>query len=101
MSFVRENTVTATRKEHRCDVCHQTIPVGSEVVRWAGKIDGDFNTATYHTDCREAEVAFNREHGLGGCDWASLAYDREMEDDEWLVGAFPAVANRLGIVRLP
>jgi hypothetical protein len=98
---MRDQRVACTRKEHRCDTCEQVIPIGSPAVHWVGVQEGHLQRASHHEDCREAEVAFNREYGLSGDDWASIAFDREPEDDAWLLKSFPAVAERLGIVAIP
>lgn len=97
MSFANETTIRATRKDHRCDACNKTIPTGSAAVRWSGVSDGEFMTADYHSDCREAEIHLNGLYGCQGDEWIGLR-DREREDHAWLLTDFPEVAARLGIV---
>lgn len=99
MSFASEHAIKAVRKRHRCDGCNRHIEVGSPATRWAGMTDGDFGTAIYHPECRDAEVAYNYD-ALGyqyGNDWWPL-YDIEREDWPWLREAHPAVADRMNIL---
>lgn len=95
MSFFSETTVKAVRKRHRCDGCGWPIEIGEAATRWAGVTDGDFAALVFHPDCREAEIALNRDV-LNYCrdEWVGLC-DIEREDVAWLQGAFPAVAARL------
>lgn len=96
MDFYQEGTISSVRKARPCGVCNITINAGEPATKFAGRIDGDFVAETFHPDCREAEVAFNRET-LDG-EWYSLRYDRcSQGDDTWIVKDFPAVAQRLGI----
>lgn len=95
MSFNRNWTVKATRKPTICTACMQRIPAGSTVEKWAGMSDGEFYTASYHTDCRAAEIALNELLGTYPDEWQPLA-DIDSEDVPWLVETFPAVAARKG-----
>ena len=99
MGFVNERTVKSVRKAGQCDGCNTTVNVGEAAVRWAGTTDGDFNTALYHPECREAEVALNRERRTGFYpdDWMGLSRDMEWDDHPWLLAKHPAVAARMGI----
>jgi hypothetical protein len=96
MSFVREEIVKSTRKLHRCFTCRRDIQIGSTAVRWSGMSDGEFMSAIYHSDCREAELRLNALYGTSSNEWMSL-YNHESEDEAWLIDEFPAVADRLGI----
>lgn len=97
MSFVSETKVKAVRKRHRCDGCGQHIDIGQPATRWAGLADGDFGTAIFHPECREAEVALNHKNDWRwGDDWWRLC-DMEREDREWLIEERPIVAERMGI----
>lgn len=96
MTFVSERTVKAVRKRHRCDGCGRHIEAGQSATRWAGLTDGDFNTAIYHPDCREAELAMNALIGTQyGDEWWPLS-EIETDDRPWLIETFPAVAARMG-----
>lgn len=98
MSFVNEREIKAIRKPRRCDGCSVKIEAGESAIGWAGTVDGDFITATYHPDCRKAEIALNSLHGNGWADdWMSLCTDLEWEDHPWLLEEYPAVAARMGI----
>lgn len=71
MGFASETT-HRTRKQRRCDSCLQMIEIGEPYVRWVGVTDGDFGTAPFHPDCREAEIKVNRELLAFDDEWASL-----------------------------
>lgn len=94
MSFVREYAVKAVRKPHRCDGCGRRIEPGGPAQRWVGMTDGEFGSAIYHPDCREAEVDLNQIKDCWGDDWFSL---REIDDEDrpWLLEEYPAVAARM------
>ena len=97
MAFASETTVKAVRKRHRCDGCNRFIEIGEPATRWSGMTDGDFAAVIYHPDCRQAEVDMNL-HIMGhqyGDDWCGLS-DIEDEDRPWLLGSYPAVAERMG-----
>jgi len=97
MTFVNERTIKAVRKSRRCDGCSTMINVGDEAIGWAGAVDGDFSTATFHTDCRNAEIGLNRAHGTGWSDdWMGLG-DMEDDDHPWLLAKHPIVAARMSI----
>lgn len=94
MTFVRENTVKAVRKPHRCTGCYATIEVGERAVRWNGMTDGYFSSAIYHPDCRAAEIDLNKLHGTWAPDeWLPLN-DLDSEDRDWLAAEYPAVFAR-------
>jgi hypothetical protein len=98
VSFAKETKIKAVRKPYRCDGCHKRLAVGEPATRWAGMTEGEFGTAIYHPDCREAEVDLNNDI-LGwqwGDDWLPL-YEIDREDWLWLTGAYPAVAARMRI----
>lgn len=89
MSFVNERAVSAIRKAGLCDGCSTSVTVGSQAVRWAGLTpDGDFNTALYHPECRNAEVALNRLHDTDADEWIGLG-EIEREDHAWLTEEHP------------
>jgi hypothetical protein len=102
VSFTREHAIKSVRKARRCDGCGVRINVGEPAMGWAGLTDGDFGTATYHPECRNAEVALNGLHDwFPGDDWIPLS-DCDGEDRPWLAAEHPVVAARMGIAaRLP
>lgn len=51
-------SVSKARKEHRCEECHQVIPVGSYYQKVAGKYDGDFFSIKTCMVCAEIRNAF-------------------------------------------
>lgn len=101
MGFVSETTVKSVRKRHRCDGCGHHIEIGEPAVRCAGMTDGEFSTATYHPDCRKAEIALNDLYETHWSDdWMSLR-DFDLEDSAWLIEGHPTVAARLGLIEPP
>jgi hypothetical protein len=82
------------RKRHKCCACETWVKPGERYVRWAGLCDGEFSTAVYHCDCREAEIAFNKICDIG--EWVNLG-DMESDDHDWLIDAHPSVAQRFGL----
>jgi len=97
MAFYRETPVKAIRKPRSCIACHRTIEVGHPALDCAGYYEGDFWSATYHAECREAEVALNKVYDLPGGEWVNLGSDMDWEDWPWLIEKFPTVAERMGI----
>ncbi len=95
MSFAREYPVKAIRKPRRCVGCGKMLIAGSPAVEWVGMSDGEFATATYHPDCREAEIALNNNAGGSWDEWYSLLNDRDTDDEAWLRTDFPSVAERI------
>lgn len=100
--FTREQSITATRKAHRCLCCHSQIEAGSPANYFAQKYDGDFHSGHMHPDCRDAEVQWNHLQDAWGDDWNPLDTIKESDNAEldcaWLAKNFPAVAARLGIL---
>lgn len=94
--FGIERTVVRTRKRNTCDGCRREIEVGSSAKRWAGKVDGEFHHIIMHPDCRKAEIAFNAMIGSDADTWWPLS-QIDAEDVDWLRGAFPKVAIRMGL----
>jgi hypothetical protein len=94
MGFISERRVAAVRKARLCDVCYVMIETGQTAINWAGMVDGDFATSTFHPDCREAEVALNVAAGSHGDEWYLLR-DEEAKDCEWLLDEFPDVYDRM------
>lgn len=100
VTFYRENAIKAVRKPRQCNGCGHKVEVGSPALDYAGHADGDFWSATYHVDCRKAEVDLNDLHGTSYVgEWMNLSADMEWEDWPWLVDNFPAVAERMGITK--
>ena len=97
MSFCREDPVKAVRKQHRCDACGSAIAMGRPAVRWVGMSDGDFGSAIYHPDCREAEIELNRKAGGNWDEWYRLE-DEPRRELTWLWRDYPAVAARFGVL---
>jgi len=96
IEFSSEYTVKATKKEHKCGICGQTIDKGQAAVRWSSKQDGEFMSYIWHTDCREAEIALNKLYDSDWDDWSTVTYDMQREDLPWLKAEFPKVFERLG-----
>lgn len=97
MSFYRETVVAAVRKPRSCYGCCRQIETGEPAVNCAGKYDGEFWSATYHDDCRKAEIALNDLHDTYPDEWMNLGADMEWEDWPWLIEKFPDVAARMNI----
>ncbi len=64
--FSRQRDVKKTRKVHPCEACERPIAKGSKATYFAGTFEGDFYSAHYHPDCREAENAWNAAAGFSG-----------------------------------
>ena len=96
MSFYRETHVKAVRKARPCIGCGRRIEVGSPALDASGHYDGEFWAATYHVECRAAEIALNSLHGLYHDEWMALS-DIEWDDWDWLLVEYPVVAARMGI----
>lgn len=96
MSFYRERLAKAIRKARQCCGCGQIINVGQPALDCAGHYEGDFWAATYHPDCRAAEIEINNLHGTS--EWMTLD---EMESDDWpwLLEEHPIVAARMNITQ--
>lgn len=95
MTILSETRVKATRKQHQCDACLQSIVKGSPAVRWSGISDGEFQSGIFHPDCREAELALNDCLGwYPGDDWTPL-HNIESDDLLWLEQEHPTVFARM------
>lgn len=96
MSFISERNVKAVRKARYCGGCGKMVAVGSAAIVWAGVVDGDFHTNTYHPECRAAELALNDLQGWRGPsdDWTML-HEVETDDYVWLAQEHPAAFRRL------
>lgn len=94
MSFYRETEIKGVRKARPCGGCGKLVEAGYPAVDLAGHYDGDFWSATYHAECRKAEVDLNGEHQAE--EWIHLS---EFEADDWevILEDHPIVAVRLGI----
>jgi hypothetical protein len=98
MSYYSTRNIKATRKVHTCDGCNKHIEVGSPAFYWAGDCDGEFYSAHYHVECRDAEVAWNEMRGTWGDEYDGLsAITEEPQDVEWLAAEHPIVAERMGL----
>lgn len=93
MTFYSETDHKAA-KDHTCDACRRKISAGERYTRWTGNEDG-FASVAYHTDCRLAEIAYNKLLESHWGEWASLS-EVEIDDFDWLCDAFPSVAARFG-----
>lgn len=98
MSFCSEREIKSVRKARRCAACRKMVEVGSRAIGWAGTIDGDFSTATFHVECRVAEIELNKLAGNDWDEWMGLD-DAEADDWPWLLSDHPVVAARLGITQ--
>lgn len=96
MTFYRERQIKSVRKARRCTGCSDLIAVGQPALDCSGHYDGDFWSATFHSDCRAAELGLNKLHDTMHDEWMSLD-DMEWEDWPWLIEEFPAVAARMNI----
>ena len=97
MSFYNETPVKAVRKARQCAGCRSMIEVGQPALNCAGHQD-DFWHATYHHECRKAEIALNDLHDIRWADdWINLGDDMEDDDWPWLLEEFPTVAERMNI----
>jgi len=102
MGFVNEQRVGATRKDHQCAACRQIIPKGTAAQRWAGISDGQFNSAIFHEECREAEIVLNKMHDTVWDEWLSLDDPAwlEIDDLEFIIRNYPAVAERISAAKI-
>jgi ssDNA-binding Zn-finger/Zn-ribbon topoisomerase 1 len=51
-------TTPKARKEHKCEECGRTIPMGTVYQKVAGRFDGDFYSQDTCMDCEEIRRAF-------------------------------------------
>lgn len=97
--FFRETKIKATRKDHACCGCGKTITAGLPAVYMAMKQEGDFWALHSHTECRDAEVDWNRQADTWGEDWNPLSSITEGDDAEdwcaWLREKHPIAAERV------
>lgn len=99
MGFLSEKPIKAVRKRHICDGCVKWLEVGEPAVNWCGVVDGEFHSAHYHPDCREAEVALNHLHDWGwNDDWMRLC-EADSEDRPWLHAEWPIPYQRMLMTR--
>ena len=94
MGFYSERAVEPVRKPRPCLGCGKRIGAGEGALECAGHYDGDFWSATYHTECRRAEQLFNDIHGA--MEWIPIN-EIEPVDWPWLIEESPAVADRMAI----
>lgn len=95
--FTKERSVKAVRRSRPCDGCPVRIEIGEPAVSWVGDTGDGFSTATWHPECRSAEIDLNRQHETFRADeWMSLD-DMERDDHRWLIETHPVVAARRGI----
>lgn len=93
----KETNIKAIRKARHCDGCCAVMEVGQPAVKCSGVGNEGFWHATYHHECRKAEVELNRLHDVGWQDdWISLP-DVDWEDYAWLIQEYPDVADRMKI----
>jgi hypothetical protein len=97
MSFFREVEIKSVRKARACGGCGTLIEAGSPAVDLASHYDGDFWSATYHRECRKAEVDLNSEHQAE--EWIPLQEFDPEDDWEIILEDHPIVAARLGITQ--
>lgn len=100
MSFRSERAIKATRKRHLCSACDQWIEIGEPAINWAGTTDGDFSSVHYHPDCREAEIAYNRDclDGHWSDDWERLC-EAEHDNRPWIKENWPTPYLRMCMTR--
>ena len=97
MGFYSQTPINAIRKARQCDGCGRLVETGCSALKCAGVEDGQFWSATYHNDCRSAEIALNELHDIRFDDeWMPLS-DIDWEDYPWLIKGFPEVAARMNI----
>lgn len=92
--FYRERIIKSVRKARWCGGCIRTINVGETALDCSGVGDDGFGSATYHQDCRRAEIALNTRMETGFDEWCNLS-DIDSEDVPWLRAEFPSVAERM------
>ncbi|MDF0490030.1 hypothetical protein PX554_17990 [Sphingomonas sp. H39-1-10] len=90
MTFISEKPVKSVRKRHCCNACNKLIEVGEPAVNWCGVTDGQFDSSYYHPDCREAEVAYNRDciETHWSDDWDRLC-EAEHDNLPWIKEHWP------------
>lgn len=98
MSFTTEKAIKATRKRHLCAGCDKWIEVGEPAINWAGVTDGQFDSLHYHPDCRDAEIALNKNYDLNWDEWVNLC-EYDAEDKPYLKANWPVPYLRLCMTR--
>lgn len=99
MTYLSEKQIRAVRKRHLCEACDKFIEIGEPATNWCGTNDGGFASAYYHQDCREAEIAFNRQIGVfDGDDWQRLC-EAESENKPWIKTNWPVPYLRMCMTR--
>lgn len=75
--FGKANHHTA-KKEHKCDLCGETINIGEKYYRYVSLYDGRFYDNKYHEECITAINKYCKE----------LDYDEYTEDsvNDWIYG---------------
>lgn len=97
MTFHCDTFVMRTRKEHHCEQCGKTIPIGSGAFKYAGIYDG-FYYGHIHDECHYASREYAEAADLWGEEYPYFQYmELEVEDRIWLLITYPALAERLGI----
>ena len=95
MDFYSEKIVKV-RKPRNCDGCGKMLEKGEAALTYSGKFNGDFGSNTLHTDCREAELAYNKMADTNWDEFVGL-HELEADDWDWLLADFPTVAARLNV----
>lgn len=100
MSFISERPIKATRKRHLCSACDKWIEIGEPAINWAGTTDGEFSSVLYHPDCREAEIAYNRDclDSHWSDNWERLC-DAEHDNRPWIKETWPVPYLRMCMTR--
>ncbi len=98
MAFYRERQIKSVRKARHCEGCGRMIMAGDTALDLAGHYEGDFWNATYHIECRKAEIALNDLHDVYPGEWINLS-EIEWDDWPWLLEDHPVVAERMGVTQ--
>lgn len=64
--FHRETLVRKTRKDHRCDWCHERIEKSTQCIVTEGVFEGDFYRGRYHPECGRASKRYYQTHRCWG-----------------------------------
>lgn len=93
--FYSEKVVTI-REPRNCAGCGTMMNKGDQALSYSGRFNGEFGSFSLHTDCREAELAWNKMAGTFADEFVGLG-EVEPDDWPWLLESYPTVAARMNI----